>query len=235
MADALWPEADAVGRRFRVGGEGGAWLRVVGVVGELRRRQDGSAIPQFYRPLAQSPRAAMTLVAGVSGDPDAWSESVRAATWAVDPDQPVEAVVSLRAAEFQDMSVNWAIFGLFVLFAAFALVMAAAGIYGVVSYSVASRTPEFGIRLALGASPRAVRGLVLRQGIGVAVLGVVIGLGAAWMAAGLMGSMVVGVSPRDPLTFLAVPLVLLAVAVFANWAPAVRATRVDPVRALRDD
>jgi predicted permease len=235
LATALWPGGDAVGRRFRVDGEGGEQLRVVGVVGEVRRRQDGSAIPQFYRPLAQSPRAAMTLVAGTIGDPEAWSESVRAATWAVDPDQPVEAVVSLRAAEFHDMSVNWAIFGLFALFAAFALVMAAAGIYGVVSYSVASRTPEFGIRLALGASPWAVRTLVLRQGVGVAALGVVIGLGGAWVAAGLMESMVVGVSPRDPLTFVAVPLVLLAVAVVANWAPAVRATRVDPVRALRDD
>ena len=234
-AEVLWPDQDPVGRRFRSGGEAGPWLRVVGVVGDVRRRQDGSAIPQFYRPLAQSPRPAMTLVAAVGGDPAAWAEAVRNAAWSLDPDQPVDAVVSLRGAEFRDMSVNWAIFGLFVLFAAFALVMAAAGIYGVVSYSVASRTPEFGIRLALGASAGSVRRMILRQGIGVVAVGAVVGLGGAWVAAGLMQSMVVGVSPRDPLTFAAVPLVLLAVAMAANWVPAVRATRVDPVRALREE
>jgi predicted permease len=235
MAETLWPEGDVVGRRFRVGGDGGPWLRIVGVVGDTKLRQDGSAIPQFYRPFGQAPRPAMSLVAGVAGNPEAWREAIRNAVWAVDPDQPVDAVRSLRAAEFQDMSVNWAIFGLFVLFAFFALVMAAAGIYGVVSYSVASRTPEFGIRIALGASAGSVRTMILRQGIGVVAVGALVGLGGAWLAAGLMSSMVVGVSARDPLTFAVVPLLLLGVAVAANWVPAVRATRVDPVRALREE
>ena len=179
MADAFWPDGDVVGRRFRVGGDSGPWLRIVGVVGDVKLRQDGSAIPQFYRPFQQSPRPAMSLVADVGGDPAVWRESVQAAVWAIDPDQPVDAVLSLRSAEFQDMSVNWAIFGLFVLFAVFALVMAAAGIYGVVSYSVASRTPEFGIRLALGDRSGSLHALILRQAIGVLVVGARSGVGAA--------------------------------------------------------
>ena len=235
MADLLWPDGEAVGARFRTGPEA-PWLRVVGVAADVKRRQDlTSSPPHFYRPLAQSPRAALSLVARVRGEADAWGSRIREAVWAVDPDQPVDAVLSLRGAEFRDRSVSWAILGLFVLFAAFALVMAAAGIYAVVSYSVASRTAEFGIRLALGAPATRVRTMVLRQGVAVVAVGTAVGLVGAWLAAGLMGGMVVGVHRRDPSTFAAVAGLVLAIALVANWIPAVRATRVDPVRALRQD
>ena len=235
MADLFWPGEDVVGRRFRTGPEA-PWLQIVGVAADVKRRQDlSSSLPHFYRPLSQSPRGALSLVVQVRGEPAAWGQPVRDAVWAVDADQPVDEVLSLRSAEFRDMSISWAIFGLFVLFAAFALVMAAAGIYAVVSYSVASRTPEFGIRLALGAPASRVRAMVLRQGVGVVAAGAAVGLGGAWLATGLMGSMVVGVGRRDPVTFAAVATLVLAVALVANWVPAVRATRVDPVQALRDE
>ncbi|MEJ2540456.1 MAG: ABC transporter permease [Gemmatimonadota bacterium] len=236
MAETLWPGRTALGRRFRTGDSGSPWLQVVGVAADVKFRSDlTTASPHFYRPLAQAPRAAVSVVARVGGEPQAWADPVREAVWSVDPNQPVEAVVSLGAAEFQDLSVSWAVFGLFVLFAVFALIMAAAGIYGVISYSVASRTPEFGIRLALGASAGRVRAMVLRQGIGVVLAGAAVGLVGAWIAAGLMERMVVGMSPRDPLTFALVPVLLLLVALVANWVPALRATRVDPVRALREE
>jgi len=235
MAELLWPDEGAVGRRFRTGPEG-PWLQVVGVAADVKRRPDlVSSPPHFYRPLAQSPRSALSLVARVRGEPETWGAGIRDAVWAVDPDQPVDGVLSLRTAEFRDRSVTWAILGLFVLFAAFALVMAAAGIYAVVSYSVASRTSEFGIRLALGAPRTRVRAMVLRQGVAVVAMGTAVGLVGAWLAAGLMGGMVVGVDSRDPVTFAAVAGLVLAVALVANWVPAVRATRVDPMRALREE
>jgi putative ABC transport system permease protein len=205
----------------------------VGVVGDVRH--DGLAdnnLPQLYLPYLQNPSSIMDLLVRTTSDPLHWVNAVRSQVWAVDQHQPLfdtKTVEDIVADSFGRQHVLASLLG---VFAAVALVLAAVGIYGLISYAVRQRTHEIGIRMALGAQSREVLGLVLRQGMGLALAGLVIGLFGALATAALLGNFVFGVKPADPASFAGVAFLLAGVALLACYIPARRATRVDPLLAL---
>ncbi len=234
MAREFWPGESPVGKRFKPVWWRDKWLTVVGVVGDVKH--DGlasEARPEIYRPFVQEPTSAMTLVVHTTSSPRALATNLRAAVAAVDPEVPIS---DIRTAD-QLISASVAIprFTMLLLagFAAVALLLGAVGIYGVISYAVSRRTQEIGVRMALGARAGDVLGMVVRQGVGVALIGTVIGLVAAFAATRVLASLLFGVSTTDPLIFAAVPLLLVGVALLASYLPARRAARVDPMIALR--
>jgi predicted permease len=240
MARTLWPGVDPIGRRFRMASSTAPWATVVGVVRDVRSTGIGEPPgPEFYVPHAQFLRFGgwlpryLTLVVRTAGDPAALAASVRRALQAADPELAVAEVRTMR--QVVDRSVARPRFTMLLLsgFGGMALLLAAVGVYAVISYSVAQRTRELGIRVALGAQRRDVLGLVVRQGIGLAAAGVAVGLVGALATSRLLRSLLFGVSPVDPLTFAVIPLLLLAVALLASVLPARRATRVSPIAALR--
>jgi putative ABC transport system permease protein len=175
----------------------------------------------------------MNLVIRTHGDPLSLVSGVRKEVNALDPDQPLAAVRPMT--EWVAMSVAGARYraSLLGLFAVLAMILAATGIYGVMSYSVAQRTQEIGVRMALGARTRDVLMLVVRQGMMLVLIGVVVGLGGAFVLTQVMSALLFGVTARDPITFVGVAALLLAVALIACLVPARRATKVDPLVALR--
>jgi len=239
MARLYWPGLDPIGRRFQAGSEGHApaWRTIVGLVDDTRVMGiDQPTRPEMYFPLAQSGNNWMwprDLAIRVTGDPLALAPAVRQAVWAVDPAQPVSSVTSMDdivAGELQGRRMQMTLMS---AFAALALLLAAIGVYGVLSYAVTSRTSEIGLRLALGGDPGRIRLLVVRQGLALAALGLVLGLGAAFWGTTLLGRLLFSVSPHDPRTFAVQAGVLAVVCVLAAWLPARRASRVDPMTALR--
>ncbi len=237
MAETYWPAEDPIGRRIRVGGEEG-WRRIVGIVGDLRHNGiDGEIKTKVYVPDAQfgavfGVRRSMTLVARAAVDPLSLAAQVRSEVKRLDPRLPVTNVRTmgdvLGVAVAQPRFVMW----LMGSFSALALLLAAVGIYGVLSFMVNRRTREIGIRMALGADRGRIRVLVLGQGLALALAGTALGLLGAFWAAQLMESLLYGVEARDLMTFGATVATLLPVALFAVLWPARRATRIDPVRAL---
>ncbi|HEX3554071.1 MAG TPA: ABC transporter permease [Thermoanaerobaculia bacterium] len=237
MARAYWPGADPLGKRFnlRRPGQGEpSWITVIGVVRNVRHsglRID--ARPQFYLPLTQSPRSALSLVVRTKGDPKDLFGDVRRAVYATDPDQPIEKLATMEQVISQSVAgqrFNMVLLG---AFAALALALAAVGIYGITSYSVAQRTREMGLRMALGAQASTVLWMVLKEAGALAAVGLAAGLALALGATRVMASLLFGVPATDPATFAAVALALGAVALAAAWLPGRRATRVDPMVALR--
>ncbi len=242
LAKRTWPNGDAVGARIRLGGQADSmWRTVIGVVGNVRHRGlDAELRPHLYLPQWQFPTSdngpvprSMSLVVRTAGDPAAITANVRAEVSRLDPHVPVAAVRTM-----DDIVGAWASerrLSMMVLsiFAGVALLLAAVGIYGVMSYTVAQRTREMGIRIALGAEPRDVIALVVRQGFALAVVGIAIGLAAALTLTRLMQSMLFQVSATDPTTFIAIAVILATTALAACWVPARRATRVHPTEALR--
>ncbi len=246
FVDRYWPGADPIGRRVSGGGMDDYWNAdppvfgtVIGVVGDVRfsdlTREAEPTVYWHYRQRPYRMRFGGTLVAeAAGGDPAALAPVLRSTVRAVDPD----VAVPLRTlSELVADSVAGRRFLLVVLagFAVVALVLAAVGIYGVVSYAVARRTREMGIRLALGAAPRSVRSLVLRGALLPVAAGVALGTLGGLGLSGFLRSLLYGVPPTDPATFVVVPLLLVGVALLASWVPARRATRVDPVSAIRAD
>jgi putative ABC transport system permease protein len=188
---------------------------------------------QSYYPYLQNPSGGMTLVVRTTGDPTTLSNVVRQQVLAIDPDQPIYEVQTMGQIWTDSIAPERLYLMLLGTFAVVALVLAAVGIYGVMAYSVTQRTHEIGIRMALGAAQGNVLGMVIRQGMTLAALGLVIGLGGAWLATRAMASLLFGISARDPMTFVLISLVLAAVALGACFIPALRATKVDPMIALR--
>jgi putative ABC transport system permease protein len=190
----------------------------------------------LYAPYAQDRRAFIAprdLVLRTKGDAASVTSAVRQAVWSVDKDQPVTNVRTMDqvfAAAISQERFQALLLG---LFAALALVLACVGLYGVISYSVAQRTHEIGVRMALGARPHDVLRLVLRQGMGLTIVGLVVGIAVGLLATRVLSDMLFGVTARDPLTFVGVPALLLLVAFLACYIPARRATRIDPLVALR--
>jgi predicted permease len=221
----------AIGRRIRFRED--PPVEIVGVVADMRHdgpgRQPG---PELYLPAAQQPRWEMTLAVR-GADPVALLPAIRAAVREVDPDQPVADQRTMRDAMTAVLGPHRLAQRVLAGLGALALALAAVGIYAVIAQLVTERTREIGIRLALGGDPAAVRALVLRQGVAPAAWGTVAGSVLAVLAAQLLAAQFVGVRSRDPGTLLVVALVLLAVAVLAAYLPARRATRVDPLSALR--
>ena len=240
FARRSWPGEDPLGRRIRIAlnGRDEPWRTVVGVVPDLAMEHvatsdDGAG---FYLPLSQEGSAVLNLVIETRDpDPLTLTGRVREHVAAVDRDLPIYYVFSMqRAVEIvgffpRFFAATFSIFGLC------ALLLASVGIYGVRALSVAQRIPEIGIRMALGARPGSVLGLVFRQGLAELLSGLALGLLLAWPLAKLLSGLLVGVDPQDPPTFLAVTLVLAAVSLLACWLPARRASRTDPVTAIRYD
>jgi predicted permease len=243
MARTYWPGRDAIGGRFRMGSrETAPWVTVVGIVADVRH--NGVAAPikeKFYRPHAQFHRStgfaptSMCLVVKTSGDPRALTGPLRAAVREIDPGVPVSAVRPMSEIVADSMATPRLAGALLGLFAAVALLLSAVGIYGVLAHVVAQRAPEIGIRMAIGAEPRQVLRLVLGQGLRMSVAGVGLGTVAALGLARGLGGLLHDVRPYDPLTFVLVPALLTGVAALASFVPARRATRVDPIAALRSE
>ena len=244
MARKYWAAQDPIGRRFRMGGNNpnAPWITVVGIVGDVRHNGVTAEIkPKFYRAFAQfqqstgNPARNMTLVVKTTGEPMSLVAPVRAEIRALDPNLPIAAIQSMQ--DVVDTSVatprlaGW----LLGLFAALALLLASVGIYGVLSYVVSQRRQEIGIRVAIGAGRRDVVALILRGGLSITVVGLAIGLGLAALATRVLASQLHDVSALDPRTFATVAIVLLAVSTATCLIPALRATRVSPVGALRAD
>jgi putative ABC transport system permease protein len=238
LARRFWPGESGVARRARLmlRSGPGPWLTVVGVVGDVRHHGlDRPAEPEIYVPYAQAPVESMTLLLRTAVDPASLVEAARRAVWAVDDQLPLDGtgpVTEIVRGSVVDQRVRALVLNGFALVA---LVLAAIGIYGVVSYSVAHRTRDIGVRLALGA-PRLE---VLRQFVGEGLLfstaGVLLGLFGAWLLRRTLSSFLFGVEPMDPATLAGVSILLALVAAAVSYVPARRAARVDPVRVLRGE
>jgi putative ABC transport system permease protein len=233
LARRYWPGANPVGKHILVGRMTQP-VEVVGVVGDVHNGNlAADPQPEIDLPFAQLPWAAMNLIVRASGDPHTLVPAVRAQVLAVDRDQPVTAVATmdevLDAASGESRLLTWLLGG----FALCAMVLCAVGIYGTISYAVAERTAEMGIRIALGATQADILRLVIRRGLVLAGIGIVVGVAGALAAAQMLASLLYHVSATDPVIFVASALLFTAIAVLASYIPARRATRVDPIVALK--
>jgi len=240
LAKRAWPGEDPVGKRVRIGDpDNGPWREVVGVVGDVHHVSlDAPQSNQIYHPESQSPYGAdnaMTLVIRTRGDPVALAPQVRSAVRSVDADQPIIRIASMDQIVATSAAQRRFILVLFEAFAAVALLLAAAGIYGVLAGTVAERTREIGIRSALGASRGDILGLVVRQGARLTVIGLGLGTAGALALTGTIRGMLFGVGAQDPVSFGAAVALLSLVALAACSVPAWRAARVDPMVALRSE
>lgn len=225
---------EALGRRVVIhdATRGDRPVTIVGVVADTRDAQLTRTSPQIFVPFSQWPRASVRVVVH-SSDPAARAADVQAVMRAVDPEVAIAELKPVSSIMDEELASTTIINGLFVSYALLALLLAAAGLFGVISYSVAQRRREIGVRLALGASPGAVGRMVIREGVAVALIGAVAGLVLALILGRLSSSVLFGIDANDPPTYAAVVMIILAVALLASWAPALRAMRVDPVRTLR--
>jgi putative ABC transport system permease protein len=233
MARDLWPHEDPVGRQLRFG-EQHTVCTIVGVVRDvksyyLRERPQR----QMYVPLAQFPSATFGFAVRTKGDPTTMATAIRNAIWEVDRNQPISSVEQMENIISIMMAGDRMMSQLMVFFAALAMFLSVIGIYGVMSTLVSQRTHEMGIRTALGASPRQVMLMVMRQGSILALMGVLIGVICAVGAGRALASQLYQVAPNDPVTFIGVPVLFAMVALTACYIPARRAMRVDPMIALR--
>lgn len=230
-----WSNENPIGKRIRFYGplDRAPWMEVVGVIEDVKHELDQPVTPEYYLPHAQDPWNSMVLVARTTVDPASLAGALRQQVWAIDKDQPVFDVKTMQ--EVRSGSVALYSFSSVMLgiFAGVALVLAAIGIYGVMAFAVTQRTQEIGIRMALGARTADVLKLVVRHGMKLALLGIVIGLALSWALTRFLAKLLVGVQPTDLLTFSVVSLCLLVAAFIACYLPARRATKVDPLVALR--
>jgi putative ABC transport system permease protein len=235
LARRYWSTANPIGRRIRIGGLAADWLEVVGVVGDVRARPWQNVQPTVYVPMWQNPLGGAELVVRATGNGLALVPAIRRELHQIDPTLAVSMARTLDDI-FGAMLAGQRLPLLFTgAFAVLALLLAVLGAYSVMSYSVTSRRREFGIRTALGARRARVLGLVLRQGMTMAVIGSAIGLLIAAAAAPLLSRLLIGVTPHDAVTFAAVPLILLAVSCAACLVPARKSIKVEPIEALRVD
>jgi len=230
-----WPNQDPIGKRIRFYGpiERAPWMQVVGVIADVKHELNLPVTPEYYLPHAQDPWNAMVLVARTSVDPASLAGALRQQVLAIDKDQPVFDVKTMQ--EVRSISVAVYSFSSVMLgiFAFVALLLASIGIYGVMAFAVTQRTQEIGIRIALGARSADVLKLVVTHGMKLALIGLVLGLGGSWALTRFMEKLLVGVQATDLLTFSAVSVCLLIAALVACYLPARRATKVDPLVALR--
>jgi putative ABC transport system permease protein len=246
LAERLWPGGDALGKRIRQyrSDREDVWFRVIGVVGNVRHYWVGDITqPEIYFPYTQVPllksqtierhRRFMQIAVRTEKDPMSIVADVRREVANIDAELPLYNIktmeerlgFSLAAPRFNTLLMG--------IFALVALVLAAVGLYGVMAYAVVQRTHEIGIRMALGASRRDVLIFILRQGMALVLVGVAVGLVAASLLTKMLSSLLYEVSPTDPATFIGISVLLIVVAFFACYLPARRATRVEPLVALR--
>jgi predicted permease len=237
-AERFWPGESPLGKRVKFGpisNAESAFKTVVGVVGDVMQTGIGDDLfPGVYIPVAQSPASSMALVVRAPGGPGAVLGAIREQLWQIDDDLPIFGVTTMRDRMANDDWEEKLFTRIFSTFAVIALVLAAVGLYGLVSYSVAQRTREIGVRIALGADRRDVVRMVVRQGMALTAIGLLLGLLGSWGVTRVIAGLLFGVSPTDPATFGGILFVLAAVAALASYLPARRAMRVDPVTALRE-
>ncbi len=238
-----YPKEDPIGKRITFGPAAGAtdtssreWVEIVGVVGHTKH-EGLSAEPriQYYLPYRQAGVPGLAIAARTIGDPERYVSAIRAAVRSVDPTQPISLVRTMDELLERSVGQRRLSMVLLSLFSGIALLLASVGIYGVMSYSVAQRSREIGVRIALGAERSDVLRMVLRQGMRLALAGVGIGLATAFLLTRVIASQLYDVRPTDPATFLLVAGLLTGVALVANLVPALRATRVDPAVVLREE
>ncbi|MEA2695270.1 MAG: hypothetical protein QOJ16_4657 [Acidobacteriota bacterium] len=236
LAHSFWGDEDPVGKRIRFGPPSQPWVTVVGVTADIHR-EDLATAPkaELYLPFLQQPSPFGFLAVRTQGDPAALTAAVRREVRALDADLPIFDVSTLT--QRLAASVAARRFGLLLLgaFAALALALAAVGLSGVIAYAVSERTREIGIRMALGADRGDVLSMVVGKGLAMAAAGVVVGLPVAFGLSRFLASALYGIAPSDPVTYLMIPVILLTAALLAAYVPARRATRVDPVVALREE
>jgi predicted permease len=240
MARTYWPNEDAIGKRIK-GGDAGSpspWFSIVGVVRHVRYRTlESPSRTEFYWPLAQTPfpLTSMSLAIHTQADPYSLAAAVQQQVQSIDPDQPIYRIRTMNELVSESSARRRLSMLLLVTFAGVALLLAAVGIYGVMSYSVAQRVHEIGIRMALGARSTEIVRLVLGQSMWMTLAGVGAGVVGSLAVTTFLSTLLFNVRATDPTTFVLVAVILTAVALFASFLPAFRATRVDPVRALREE
>ena len=240
MAKLYWPNEDVIGKRvsFQDAPKEKDWLTIVGVVGDVKDKPDSpGAEPAFWWPILQLPfpNSDMSVVMRANSDPQLLGDALRNQVRQLDPSLAVADVKLLDQITDQSIATPRFAFFLVGLFAGLAIILAAIGTYGVISYSVSQRIPEFGLRLALGAPPNDVLRLVLRHAASLAIGGVALGLVIALALARVLRSLVYNVSPLDPVTFISVMMMVIAIALFACYLPARRAAKASPMIALRTE
>jgi putative ABC transport system permease protein len=237
MAEELWPNAGAIGKRIKFPGSEKRpqpWRTVIGVVSDVAQKGLDKKPPmQIYLPESQSPTSFMTLVVRTGSDPAGMTPAIRNEILAIDKDQAVYQIATMEQLLADSISLRRFSMMLLIAFAGVAVTLAAVGIYGVISYSVTQRTREIGVRMALGAGRNDILKLVVAQGMILTVTGIGIGLAGAFGLTRAITSLLFGVSATDPLTFAVISVVLAGVALGACFVPAWRATKVDPMIALR--
>lgn len=233
MAQRFWPNQDPLGKQIK-SAEDGSVATVVGIVGDAKHYWlEEEQKPQMYSAYSQDPGIFATVVIRTSVEPLSLTEQVRQAIWKIDADQPMWKIRTVEFLVNRSTADRKFLMALMGIFATLALVLTMIGLYGVVSYLVNQRTQEIGIRMALGAQMRDIMRMVLKQGMVLVLTGVALGLAAAWLLTRLMSRLLYQVSATDPLTFGAIALLLTTVALLACYIPARRATKVDPLEALR--
>jgi putative ABC transport system permease protein len=236
FARTWWPNDNPVGKRVKISGLSTAtsWTTVVGVIADARTESlEDADVLQIYTCLFQGPDDGLALFLRGRLDPARIPDEARVAVQSINPELPVFGAATLSDVVSGSLSQRRFSMEMVLIFALTALLLAALGIYGTISYLVNERTHEIGIRLALGATRGTILQMILRQGLELAIGGAALGLVGALIVSHLMAGLLYGVSPTDPLTFLGVTLVLTAVALAASYIPAMRAMRVDPLVALR--
>jgi putative ABC transport system permease protein len=238
LAKRIWGSEDPIGKQIRLGGPDRPWKQVIGVAANVRHTGlDDAATQQVYIPERQWywEERRMALVVRTAGDPAQLAGAVREAVRGVDPIQPIAKLATMQTVISRSTSQRKLGLVLFVTFGGIALLLAAAGIYGVLAGSVEERTREFGLRSAMGATPAAIVGLVLRQAGRLAVLGFAIGIAGALLLSRYIESLLFGIEASDPVAVVLATAALTAAALAACLVPARRAVRVDPIEALRSD
>jgi len=239
FARKVSPDRDPLGRRFQRSGKNQSPITIVGVVGDIRRDGKQATIqPEVYLPAAQTdlyPVRLADFAVRTAGDPRSLVHAIQDAVLAIDPDQPITDVRTLDEVVSASMAERRFDLILLTAFAVLAVALALVGVYGVVAYAASERTREIGIRMALGANRRDVVRLVVRAAVGWSLAGIAAGVAGAVAASRLLGSLLFNVTPTDPLTFTAMALVMMAVALTASYIPARRAASVDPIVALRTE
>jgi putative ABC transport system permease protein len=233
LAQRFWPTQDALGKQIKFA-QDGSTATIVGVVGDAKHYWlEEEQRPQMYDAYSQDPGLFATVVIRTTVEPLSLTEPVRQAIWKVDADQPMWKIRTVEFLVNRSTADRRFLMALMGIFAALALVLTIIGLYGVISYLVNQRTQEIGIRMALGAQMGDIMRMVLKQGMVLVLTGVALGLAAAWMLTRVMSTLLFHVSATDPLTFASIALLLIGVALLACYIPARRATKVDPLVALR--
>lgn len=238
FASRYWPNENPIGKRIkpRAANPNNSWLKIVGVVGDARTDSiEAQGVPHIYLPDFQAPAYNSVIYLRTTGEPGTLGDAIRREVMAVDPNVPVYGVRTMDDVVARSMAERRFALQVLAFFAGIALLLAAIGIYGVMAYTFSQRTREIGIRMALGAQPRDILRTALSEGMALVAVGLGSGLVGALILTRFLSSMLYAVTPNDPLTFAALSALLAAVALLACFVPALRATHVDPLVALREE